>query len=157
MKTLVVYTSQYGNTKKIAQAIGEACGLESAVVSAEHAPVNALEGIRLLIVGSPTQGGRPTPALQHFLEAIPSGALQSVHVAAFDTRMEMRTQGWFLRFVMKAVNYAAPKISNALTAKGGQLASSPEGFIVLGKEGPLKEGETERAGVWAQKLQLAAA
>ena len=28
----------------------------------------------------------------------------------------------------------------------------PEGFVVQGKEGPLREGELERAGVWARGI-----
>jgi hypothetical protein len=35
-------------------------------------------------------------------------------------------------------------------AVGGQRAAPPEGFIVLGMKGPLKEGEVERAVAWAR-------
>jgi hypothetical protein len=32
------------------------------------------------------------------------------------------------------------------------LAVAPESSIVSGKEGPLKKGELERAGVWAKEI-----
>jgi len=30
---------------------------------------------------------------------------------------------------------------------------SPEGFIVVGKEGPLRVGEEKRATVWGEKIE----
>lgn len=39
-------------------------------------------------------------------------------------------------------------------SKGGRLAALPAGFIVIGKEGPLKEGELVRATVWATSLNM---
>jgi hypothetical protein len=53
---------------------------------------------------------------------------------------------------MKVIDFAAPRIAKTLVAKGGQLATDPEGFIVIGKQGPLKEGELERALQWAKQL-----
>jgi len=38
--------------------------------------------------------------------------------------------------------------------KGGRLVAEPEGFIVENKEGPLKQGELERANKWAKQLSL---
>jgi len=32
------------------------------------------------------------------------------------------------------------------------LVGTPEGFLVKGKKGPLKEGELERAAGWARSL-----
>jgi hypothetical protein len=32
------------------------------------------------------------------------------------------------------------------------LAASPEGFFVTGEQGPLKDGELERARAWAGRL-----
>ena len=36
--------------------------------------------------------------------------------------------------------------------KKGELALEPEGFIVTGTEGPLKEGELERAANWIRPV-----
>ena len=45
-----------------------------------------------------------------------------------------------------------PKIAKRLRAKGGTLSAPPEGFIVDGKEGPLRSQELERATAWLKEL-----
>ena len=103
-----------------------------------------LESIDLLIVGSPTQGGRPTSAIQDFLNKVSETAIKGINVAVFDTRFSTRLVGIF--------GYAAGKIAGSLKTKVGTLILSPEGFFVKGKEGPLKEGELERAASWAKEI-----
>lgn len=39
----------------------------------------------------------------------------------------------------------APTVAEELQAKGYRLLAPPEGFIVTGKYGPLREGATDRA------------
>jgi len=135
MKALIVYDSVYGNTEKIAKAIGSAITGDVKVLRAGEVNPSELESIDLLIVGAPTQGGRPTPAIQDFLNKISEAAIRGINVAAFDTRLSTRWVGIF--------GYAAGKIADNLKGKGGTLVASPEGFFVKGKEGPLKEGELE--------------
>jgi flavodoxin I len=103
-----------------------------------------LESIDFLIVGSPTQGGRPTPAIQDFLNKIPEPAIKGINVAAFDTRLTAK----FARIF----GYAAEKIADSLKTKGSTLILSPGGFFVKGKEGLLKEGELERSAGWAKEI-----
>jgi hypothetical protein len=55
---------------------------------------------------------------------------------------------------MRVINFAAPRIAKTLVTMGGQLAADPEGFIVVGKQGPLKEGELARAVTWAKQLSV---
>lgn len=110
-----------------------------------------LESLDLLIVGSPTQGGRPTISLQEFIKKIPESALKGVKVATFDTRIEAKGAG--LRFLTKVLGYAAPRIADSLKSKGGNLVVPPEGFIVEQKEGPLKKGELERATQWSDGIK----
>ena len=146
MKTLIVYDSFYGNTEKIAQAIAKALAKSSEVklIRPDEANPSQFGSVDLLIVGSPTQGGRHTKAIQGFLEKIPSGVLKSINVAAFDTRLSSR---W-----VKIFGYAAGRIADSLKKKGGNLLEPPEGFKVNGREGPLKEGELERAANWAEDI-----
>ena len=49
---------------------------------------------------------------------------------------------------MKLFGYAAKPIADRLKKKGGELTIPPEGVYVKGTEGPLKEGELERAADW---------
>jgi len=144
MKVLVVYDSVYGSTEKIARAIGGAITGEVKVLRPGEVNLSELQSIDLLIVGSPTQGGRATPAIQEFLSKIPANALKNISVASFDTRFSTR--------LVKIFGYAAGRIANILKDKGGHLVVPPEAFIVKGREGPLKEGELERAAVWAKGI-----
>jgi flavodoxin len=150
MKTLIVYDSMYGNTEKIARAIGEAITGEVRVLRASEASLSDVKSLDLLIVGSPTQGFRATKPVQVFIEEVPKGTLRGMKVAAFDTRMPEKDVGKGLRFIMRVGGYAAPRIADALKKKGGNLVKSPEGFLVKDKEGPLLEGELERAAIWAK-------
>ena len=151
MKTLIVYDSLYGNTKEVAQAVGSSLD-EAKVVPVDEADLVEVKAYDLLIAGSPTQGGRPTPALMAFLRAIPAGGLSSIGVTAFDTRISSAGRGAFLRFILGFFGYAAGRIASALQAKGGRLVAPPEGFLVKDKEGPLEAGELERAMAWAKQL-----
>ena len=144
MKTLVVYDSVYGNTEHVARAIGGAVTGDVKVLHAGEADSAELEGVDLLIVGAPTQAGRPSPAMQDFLAKISKSVIKGISVAAFDTRISAKWVGIF--------GYAAGKIASNLKKKGGTLVLNPEPFFVTGKEGPLKEGELERAAAWAQEV-----
>jgi hypothetical protein len=44
----------------------------------------------------------------------------------------------------------ARPIADKLVEKGGRLIFPPEGFYVSGTEGPLKDGELERAAEWGK-------
>jgi len=144
MKALIVYDSFYGNTEKIAKAIGGAITGEVKVLRPSEVNPSDLESIDLLIVGSPTQGGRPTKAIQDFLDKVPESAIKGINVAAFDTRFSTKLAAIF--------GYAAGKIAGSLKTKGGTLVLSPKPFFVKGKEGPLKDGELERAAGWAKEI-----
>jgi flavodoxin I len=141
MKAVVVYDSTYGNTEKVAQAIGEAIAAEVRRVGQVN-PAD-LKGFDLVIIGSPTMGGRPTEAIQGLLKAVGPG-FKGANVAAFDTRL---TSKW-----VRIFNYAAPRIAGSLKANGAVVLGSPEGFFVTGTKGPLKEGELERAAGWAKEI-----
>jgi hypothetical protein len=52
----------------------------------------------------------------------------------------------------RVFGYAAKPISEKLRKKGGELIIAPEGFFVKDVEGPLKEGELERAAAWAREI-----
>jgi flavodoxin len=151
MKALVVYDSFFGNTEKVAQAIGEILGAPVRKVS-DVQPAQ-LAGLDLLVVGSPTRGFRPSPAITSLLQSVPRGALQGLKVAAFDTRAAMEeVSSAVLRMMVKWFGYAAEKMARRLQDKGGILVLPPAGFIVKDTEGPLKEGEVERAVEWAGEL-----
>ncbi len=153
MRALVVYDSYFGNTEKVAQEIGRALGDDVPVKHPGDVEAEEFPGLDYLIVGSPTRAFRPSDAVKDFLRDIPSGGLKGVKVAAFDTRIAKEdTENPVLRFMVSVFGYAAKPIADRLVRKGGELVGEPTGFIVLGTEGPLKDGELERAASWAASL-----
>jgi flavodoxin len=153
MKALVVYDSMFGNTAQVAQAMATALAdqMDATARRVSEVTPEELTAVDFLIVGSPTQGFRPTPATNALLDSISAQGLLGVQVAAFDTRIDVAEVGnWFLTFMVKIFGYAAKPIANRLEKKGGELVMAPEGFVVNGKEGPLKAGELERAATWAK-------
>lgn len=157
MKSLVTCDSAYGNTAKVAESIGAALRTFGSVSVKQVGEVTQddLRGLELLIIGSPTQGGRPTEPTQQFIESLPQELLPQMRIAIFDTRLEESTQKLPLRVLMKTIGYAAPKMVESIRRKGGTVSLQPEGFIVNDKEGPLKGGELDRAGAWAVQLATA--
>ena len=154
MKTLVIYDSVYGNTQKIAQAIGDSLTGEVKVTQIGTMSASEVRSFDLVIVGSPGHGGRATPSIDAFLKQLPAHSLEGKSVAAFDTRFEAEEQGIGLRILMSVIHYAAERIARELIKKGGRLVAEPVGFIVEQKEGPLKQGELERATHWAQSMMV---
>ncbi len=143
MKALVVYDSTFGNTEKIAKAIGSAITGEVNVRRAGDVSDSDLLSIDLLVVGSPTQGGRPTKAIHDFVNGI-GEPVRGLRVAVFDTRLSTKWVGVF--------GHAAERIADVLRKQGAILVAPAGTFVVGGKEGPLKPGEAERAAVWAKAI-----
>ena len=152
MKALIIYDSMYGNTEKITRAIADAITGDVRALRASEAIPSDLKTVDFLIVGSPTQGFRATRPVQTFIQSIATGELKGVNIAAFDTRIPESDVGKGLRFIMKMGGYAAPRIAQSLKKRGGNLIAPPEGFFVKDKEGPLLDGELERAGSWAKEI-----
>jgi len=155
MQALVIYDSVFGNTEKIAQSIAEGLRTthETQCLHAGSVSIAQILNADIVVMGSPTRSFRATPATHSVLEAIPSGALQGKKVAAFDTRLLMTgVKGLLFRKIIDKGGYAAPLIASELQSKAGTLALPAEGFFVKGEEGPLVNGELERAVDWGRKL-----
>ena len=162
MKAIVIYDSFFGNTEKIAQAVGQAIGQAISqaladggveVLPVSQASPERLLGVQLLVVGSPTRGFQPSEKTKLFLKDLAPKALAGAGVAAFDTRIALETiESSALRFIVKTGGYAAKTIAAGLQKRGGRLIAPPEGFLVTGEQGPLQEGELERAAAWARGL-----
>lgn len=155
MKALVVYDSQFGNTGKIAEAIGDALAkeAETTLLRAAAATPQAMTGYDVVVVGSPTQRFHATETISGLLEGL---SLPDVRAAAFDTRFDRaEVDNAVLRFAMKAAGdnaWAAPRIAAELEKAGARVVMPPEGFIVQDTEGPLRPGELERAAEWAGQI-----
>jgi hypothetical protein len=174
MEASIVYESMFGNTRQVAEAI--AAGIRDADPSARITlgradtakPYEAAKA-SLLVVGGPThmlrmssprtrqqglqaarkttgqphrtlQPGAAGPGVREWLKALPPPRPGS-RAAAFDTRLPSRLAGG-----------AARSAARELRKHGYQLATKAEGFIVTGSEGPLRDGELDRAREWGAGL-----
>jgi flavodoxin len=139
MKVLIVYDSNFGNTKIVADTIADV--MHTKAVSVSDITNNYLRDIELLLVGSPINGWKPTQRITNWLHSVTKDQLKKVDAAGFDTRVTMFFHG-----------DAAGKITKMLKNAGANIIADPKGFFVEGKEGPLLKGEIEKAKEWAKML-----
>ncbi len=144
MKALIIYDTQYGNTEKIAKAIGAGFEGDIKVMKVGDVKPDDIAWSRIVIIGSPTQGGRQTAAIKNFVENLPSDTFTGKRLAAFDTRMKS--------FWVKMFGWASDKIEASLKGKGGNITAQPQGFFVKSAKGPILEGEEARATTWAKAI-----
>lgn len=161
MRSLVVYESWYGNTRRVADAIGEALLAEGEVaIQWVDDPLPDLADIDLLVVGAPThvhglssvasrenaierrlEPAEPGSGVRGWLDRLP--AKHGLAAAAFDTRLDRP---------ILLTGSAAHRIAKRLRRHEFFLVAPPESFFVVDSAGPLKEGELERAEAWAHAL-----
>lgn len=154
MKALVVYESFFGNTQKIAEAVGKGIqNYEVQVLNVKDFKNEMLDGVDLLIIGSATRAFRPCELTKAMLSSLPKDSLKGIKVAAFDTRANVKKGPGILKVLAKLFGYAAEPINKSLIKNGGQSTINPNGFFVVESEGPLADGELERATKWAQDIK----
>jgi flavodoxin len=146
MNALVVYFSKFGNTQMVAEAIAQA--LESAgsvrVLSLDQLTASDMKDADLIVMGSPTHRMNLPEAVRPVFERLPKRILRSTPVAVFDTSYKM--SWWLTHFT------AAKRLARKLRKLGSRRIVPPETFHVVGREGPLYEGEIERAREWAASI-----
>ena len=150
MQTVVIYDSKFGNTEKIAQAIGRGLRAHGDVRVMSTGEATLDERPDLLLLGGPTQKRGASPGLRDYMYTLPA-ALRGVPAAAFDTRYRGAT--WLM-------GSAAAKAAEAIRKAGGDLVAEPESFFIV-RKGPmerqtLEPGEIERAEQWAAAVAAAA-
>jgi hypothetical protein len=168
MRALIVFESIYGNTRAVAEAIGQ--GLQPigdvAISPVHDVADDAVGQADLLVVGGPTHmhgmatslsrrhaaqaakedgaelepGAEREPSLRQWLAELAGGGRRA---AAFDTRLDRSP-------TMTGV--AARGIARRLRRRGYELVADPQSFLVEDSEGPLVDGELERAREWGAAL-----
>jgi hypothetical protein len=145
MKSIVIYASHFGNTKRIAEAIvdGLRAHGEVELFSVEEAPTTFPTRPDLVVIGGPTEALRMTPPMKAYLDRVELDALRGVAAAAFDTRIHMPR--WLL-------GSAAVGIKRRLYAVEANVIAPEESFFVAGSPAELLPGELERARAWGVLL-----
>jgi hypothetical protein len=159
MRSLVVYESMWGNTKRVAEAVAAGLGGAEVAEFADVAPAR-LAGLDLLVVGGPThafsmsrastredarkQGapsGEEHGGLREWLDGLPEEL--DVPVATFDTRATA---------VRHLPGSAAKAAAREVEHHHDGRVVDRRSFYVHGGEGPLADGELERATAWGEEL-----
>lgn len=165
MKALVVYESMYGNTHAVAEAIAD--GLGGSPVRSVHEAARSPDQRDLVVVGGPTHmhglattlsrrmaaeaaeedghaalepGATDELGLRSWLRDLADG--DGLRAAAFDTRLDRSPA---------LTGTAARGIARRLRRRGYDVIAT-ESFLVEDAEGPLEEGELERARAWGEEL-----
>ncbi len=163
MKAMVVYESMFGNTEQIARAVAFGLGesVEVTVVEVSQARTDPGPEVALIVAGGPThafamsrertradaitqgaRNGEQEFGLRDWVNALPSGHHEAV-VATFDTRSAT------VRHLPGSAAKGAAKVARR---HGYHTAADAESFYVDGVEGPLLDGEAERATDWGRQL-----
>lgn len=147
MESIVMYDSKFGNTRQLAEAIGQELGTHGPVkVVGVDNVTGELGTVDLLVVGGPTHAHGMSAPMRQFLDALKPSA-HGVAAAAFDTRYRMSP-------ILSGS--AAKVIAKQLGRMKFKLVATPESFFVTRDEVHLEEGEPARAAVWARALVAAA-
>jgi flavodoxin len=143
MNSLVIYFSKFGNTRRVAEAIGEVLGSMGSVrvVGMSQLTVADLAGVDIVVAGTPTHRMNLPDTVKDHLDTLPRRILCGMPVAIFDTSYKM--SALLSRFT------AAKKLARKLH---GIRIVPPVTFHVEGREGPLYPGELNRAQTWAASL-----
>ena len=154
MKILILYDTKYGNTAELAESMKKSLSKNNVAIckSISEVSLTEIKKANLLVIGSPTHGGRPTQDMLSWINNLPEDIFQDKKFAAFDTSINANDTNVFLKLLISIIGYAAPKLQAELQKKGGKSITSAVTFYVNGKEGPLKVGERERAQKWFKSL-----
>lgn len=149
MKKIVIFDSYFGNTKIIAETIAEV--LECEIIKAQAFNVDVVNTYDLLVIGSPTRAFSPTKEVKDLVKKI---SKDGPRVALFDTRVEMNDSvPKFLRFMAKRFGYSNDTLEKIIKRKHINSISFSEEFYVKDSEGPLLDGEVEKAKKFAVIIQ----
>lgn len=139
MKTLILFDSNYGNTKLIAEEVAKNISAEARVENIKDFNVLGLKDYDLLIAGSPIIGWRPTEIMLDLL--MEAKDLAGLKFTTFDTRMNVFYHG-----------DAKDKMAKMLKKAGANQITDSMAFFVSGKQGPLTDGELQRAADWGSEI-----
>jgi hypothetical protein len=162
VKALVVYESFWGNTEAVAQAIAggisesmdvdvfDVCDAEGCVADADFVVVGGLThvlsmsrpGTRADAVRQGGARGGTDRGVREWLAALPTGD-GSRCVFTFDTR---------LRRMRHLPGAAARSEARSARRRGYPTPWSAHSFYVVDVQGPLVDGELERAREWGRHL-----
>ncbi|MGW8355578.1 flavodoxin domain-containing protein [Streptomyces wedmorensis] len=181
MRAVIVYESLFGNTREIADAIGE--GVKETHPAAEVECMTVVDALPerigrtdLLVVGGPTHMRGMTTGMSRRMGLKAEQQEAEKEERPFTPEAGAEGPGvrdWFHDTLPKAhtgthaaaafdtradtrlAGAAAGGIARRLRSHGYELVAEPEGFVIEEIDGPLRAGERDRARAWGAALQVA--
>jgi hypothetical protein len=158
MQAVVVYESHWGNTEAVARAIAEGFGPEAVALTTNQAGAAVIAGVDLIVAGAPVMGFRlPTEEMIEGLRSERGADISNAPMRAWLDRLP-KGSGTYAAFetrVWWSPGGATGAISRALEAAGYRPIAKGHRFIVEDKDGPLREGQLEKAHQWGVDLAAA--
>ncbi len=146
MKTIILYSSKSGNTKKIADSMASQVGCDAIRITADSTPPNVdLEGYDLVFVGTGLFAGTPNEDMVRYIG-----------------NLNLKTTKMFALFITwggapRTDKLALKRLKALLEGKGQKVLEDHFACYggwkgVLMKRGHPKPEEIKAAGEWAKKL-----
>jgi hypothetical protein len=164
-RALVVFESMFGNTGDVARAVGDGLArhMPVDVVEVGVAPVEPAGDVTLLVVGGPTHAfglsrssTRREAAGRRAFPPLSSGIGVREWLAEFAPRPGLSGAAFATRTAQAWVpGSAGNAIGRRLGHRGVPLVAPACSFHVTGMEGPLADGELNRARRWGEELAAA--
>ncbi len=152
MKILIVYDSVFNNTEKIAFGIKEILSHKHDVEVKKASTIKStdLSNLDYLFIGSPTRVFKPTKMIKMFIKQLNATLLPNINIAVFDTRIVIdQTDPKVLRKLENKFGYANDSMIRLINNSSMTKQCC---FYVDDIEGPLTEGELNRAKFWAEDV-----
>ena len=150
VKVLVVYESEYGNTKLVAETIVDGMstveGLETVVKELKEVDLNKISDYDTILIGSPNHYGGPTKAVKAFIDRLGRLHLNGKSFSVFDTYLGKKSDYFFEKAVKKM-----EKIMSENVPALKQIAPGLS-IKVLGMKGPIVEGELPKCKEFGKKI-----
>ena len=145
-KIIVVYDSLFGNTKRVAEAIGEGINenekIEMVVNEIKNMEPREFLDYDVILIGSPNHMGGPTRVVKKLIDKLGKIGLAEKKGAVFDTYVK-KNVGKAVRKMEKRINEKVP---------GLNLITTGLSVKVGGVRGPIEEGELPKCIEFGNKI-----
>ena len=145
-KVIIVYESKWGNTRQVAETIGEGMResqeIEVSVQELGNIDIDRISEYDVILIGSPNHMGGPTRGIKKFIEKLGKLELGEKQAAVFDTCLTSDYE--------KTVKRMESEISKKQSRL--QLIQPGLSVVVNGMKGPLAEGELDKCRDYGIKL-----
>ena len=147
VKIFVIYDTKYGNTKLVAEKIGEgmmqAEDIDVTISDVKEIALKKVADSDVILIGSPNHIGKPTRTIKKFIDKLGKLHLKAKWVTVFDTNLGGNQIDKAVKKMVKKIGEKVPDL---------KLITSGLSIIVGGMKGPLVEGELSKCITFGNKI-----